>query len=111
MGLAKVGPVNQFTFLITNIVGTFGYIDPMYLRMGFLMKESDVYSFGVVLFEVLCGRLCFDYSNAHTGNIVHIWKQRYEENKLDEIMFKDDRLQALDQSSLEMFLETAFQCL
>ncbi|GKC77609.1 kinase-like domain, phloem protein 2-like protein, partial [Tanacetum coccineum] len=35
---------------------------------------------------------CFDYSNAYTGNIVHIWKQRYEENKLDEIMFKDDRL-------------------
>nr|GEV20257.1 protein kinase-like domain, phloem protein 2-like protein [Tanacetum cinerariifolium] len=111
MGLAKVGPSNIFTFFITDIVGTFGYIDPMYLRMGFLTKESDVYSFGVVLFEVLCGRLCFDYSNPLGGNIVHIWKQRYKENKLDEIMFKDDRMQALDQSSLEKFSEIAFQCL
>ncbi|PWA39880.1 protein kinase-like domain, Phloem protein 2-like protein [Artemisia annua] len=112
MGLAKVGPANQFTFLITdNIVGTLGYIDPMYMRMGFLTKESDVYSFGVVLFEVLCGRLCFDKSNAHSGNIVHIWKQRYEENKLDEIVFKDDLVQALDQNSLEMFSKIAFQCL
>ncbi|PWA35372.1 protein kinase-like domain, Phloem protein 2-like protein [Artemisia annua] len=111
MGLAKVGPANQFTFLITDIVGTFGYIDPMYLRMGFLTKESDVYSFGVVLFEVLCGRLCFDYSNAHSGNIVHIWKERYKENKLDEIVFKHDLMQALDQSSLELFSEIAIQCL
>ncbi|GJW49616.1 kinase-like domain, phloem protein 2-like protein [Tanacetum coccineum] len=111
MGLAKVGPTNQYTFLMTDIVGTLGYIDPMYLRMGFLTKESDVYSFGVVLFEVLCGRLCFDYSNAHAGNIVHIWKQRYKENKLDEIMYKDALMQALDQSSLEMFSKIAFQCL
>ncbi|PWA86251.1 protein kinase-like domain, Phloem protein 2-like protein [Artemisia annua] len=111
MGLAKVGPANQYTFLITDIVGTFGYIDPMYLRMGFLTKESDVYSFGVVLFEVLCGRLCFDYSNAHSWNIVHIWKQKYEENKLDEVMLKDDLMQALDQSSLEIFSEIAYQCL
>ncbi|PWA46951.1 protein kinase-like domain, Phloem protein 2-like protein [Artemisia annua] len=111
MGLAKVGPANKYTFLITDIVGTLGYIDPMYLRMGFLTKESDVYSFDVVLFEVLCGRLCFDYSNAHSANIVHVWKQRYEENKLDEIMFKDDFMQALDPSSLEIFSEIAFQCL
>ncbi|PWA60901.1 protein kinase-like domain, Phloem protein 2-like protein [Artemisia annua] len=111
IGLAKVGPSNMYTFFIATTVGTLGYIDPMYLRMGFLTKESDVYSFGVVLFEVLCGRLCFDKSNAHSGNIVHIWKQRYEENKLDEIVFKDNRVPALDQSSLEVFSEIAFQCL
>ncbi|PWA65474.1 protein kinase-like domain, Phloem protein 2-like protein [Artemisia annua] len=77
MGLVKVGPAHQYTFLITDIVGTLGYIDPI----------------------------------NHSGNIVHIWKQRYEENKLDEIIFKDDLVQALDQSSLEMFSKIAFQCL
>ncbi|GJV49673.1 kinase-like domain, phloem protein 2-like protein [Tanacetum coccineum] len=109
MGLAKVA--TQFSFLITSTVGTLGYIDPMYLKMGFLTKESDVYSFGVVLFEVLCGRLCLDNSNARSGIMVHIWKQRYEENKLYEIIFKDDLIEALDWSSFEMFSQIAFQCL
>nr|GEW96232.1 protein kinase-like domain, phloem protein 2-like protein [Tanacetum cinerariifolium] len=49
--------------------------------------------------------------NARSGTVVHIWKQGYEENKLDEIMFKDGRIQALDQSSLETFSEIAYQCL
>ncbi|XP_076899024.1 putative serine/threonine-protein kinase PBL25 [Bidens hawaiensis] len=57
-GLAKLSPANQdFTFLVSNLAGTFGYCDPMYLETGILTKESDVYSFGVVLLEILCGRL------------------------------------------------------
>nr|XP_043630390.1 probable receptor-like protein kinase At1g30570 [Erigeron canadensis] len=71
MGLSKLGPANQVhTALLTNVVGTLGYLDPVYLQKGFLTKESDVYSFGVVLFEVLCGRLCFS-----SGNLVPTWKK------------------------------------
>ncbi|KAM0029711.1 putative protein kinase RLK-Pelle-CrRLK1L-1 family [Helianthus debilis subsp. tardiflorus] len=55
LGLSKFGPANQqYTFLMSNVVGTIG----LYVETGLLTKESDVYSFGVVLFEVLCGRLC-----------------------------------------------------
>nr|XP_043625750.1 probable serine/threonine-protein kinase PBL28 [Erigeron canadensis] len=51
-GLSKFAPVNKdFTYLISNAVGTFGYCDPLYVETGLLTKESDVYSFGVVLFE------------------------------------------------------------
>ncbi|GKB80082.1 jacalin-like lectin domain-containing protein [Tanacetum coccineum] len=57
-GLSKIGPTNQeFTFLISSVAGTYGYVDPIYVETGILTKESDVYSFGIVLFEVACQRL------------------------------------------------------
>ncbi|KAL8246269.1 hypothetical protein R6Q59_007492 [Mikania micrantha] len=46
-GLSKIGPSNvEFTFLLTDACGTFGYVDPQYVKTGILTKESDVYSFG-----------------------------------------------------------------
>ncbi|CAI9284884.1 unnamed protein product [Lactuca saligna] len=64
LGLSKFGPANQqYTFLVSNAVGTIGYCDPLYIETELLTKESDVYSFGVVLFEVLCGRLCITKKN------------------------------------------------
>ncbi|PWA82377.1 Phloem protein 2-like protein [Artemisia annua] len=60
-GLSKIGPANQqYTYLISNVAGTQGYCDPVYMETGSLSKESDVYSFGVVLFEVMCGRQCIE---------------------------------------------------
>ncbi|XP_076957728.1 uncharacterized protein LOC143633282 [Bidens hawaiensis] len=111
MGLSKVGPANQLhSALITNFVGTIGYLDPMYMELGILSKESDVYSFGVVLFEVLCGRLCFENSNGRFMSLVREWKQNYKHKKLNEIIFQD-LMQEMDPSSLETFSDIAFQCL
>ncbi|KAF7019836.1 unnamed protein product [Triticum aestivum] len=58
--LCDFGLVTQLTRAATsrstnNIIGTLGYMDPLYQQNGQVTKESDVYSFGVLLLEVLCG--------------------------------------------------------
>ncbi|PWA91332.1 protein kinase-like domain, Phloem protein 2-like protein [Artemisia annua] len=110
-GLSKMGPANQqYSLLITSAVGTPGYCDPLYMQTYSLTKESDVYSFGVVLFEVLCGRLCFEISNGQLKVYVPLWRKCYEENKLDEIILQDLRKQ-MQLSSLKKFSDIASQCL
>ncbi|KAJ0954723.1 putative protein kinase RLK-Pelle-CrRLK1L-1 family [Helianthus annuus] len=111
MGLSRIGAANQqHTAQITNVVGTIGYWDPLYLEAGLLTKESDVYSFGVLLFEVLCGRLCFKNTDAGIEILVRMWKESYEQNKLQEIIFHDMK-QHMDPSSLGTYSDIAFKCL
>ncbi|GJZ74407.1 myosin-17-like protein [Tanacetum coccineum] len=106
-----MGPANeQRSYVITNATGTLGYCDPMYLQTYTLTKESDVYSFGVVLFEVLCGKLCYKHSNGQLQVFVSMWKERCKENKLAEIIFHDLKHQR-DATSLEIFADSAYQCL
>ncbi|XP_023739221.1 probable serine/threonine-protein kinase PBL23 isoform X1 [Lactuca sativa] len=112
-GLSKIGPANQpQTYLITNVVGTPGYTDPLYSETCLLTKESDVYSFGVVLFEVMCGRLCYDCSTSGelTAILVPEWKKYYDENKLHDIIFRDLKEQMVWDSFIT-FAAIARRCL
>ncbi|KAL4558774.1 hypothetical protein LXL04_036976 [Taraxacum kok-saghyz] len=109
--LSRFGPANQkYTFLVTNNrAGTVGYCDPLYLESGILTKESDVYSFGVVLFEVLCGRLCFE-SNDKPQTFTQLVRKHYKQKNLNEIIWgniKDE----IHPSSLKVFSTIAYQCL
>lgn len=111
-GLCKIGPKDQkFTFLVTNVAGTFGYVDPQFVKTGVLTKESDVYSFGVVLFEVLCGRLAMivEYDDVRRF-LVTLVKIHYEKGKLDEIVIPG-LLKQLNTNSLKTFSKIAFECL
>ncbi|KAM0029709.1 putative protein kinase RLK-Pelle-CrRLK1L-1 family [Helianthus debilis subsp. tardiflorus] len=111
LGLSKFGPANlQYTFLISNAVGTVGYCDPVYAETGLLTKESDVYSFGVVLFEVLCGRLSISNSNDKYRPLTGLVRQYYTQDKINEILhtsLKDE----ISSRSLQEFATIAYQCL
>ena len=110
-GLSKIGPANQSrTYLISNVVGTHGYCDPLYSQTSLLSKESGVYSFGVVLFEVMCGKLCYKYHNDATIILVYRWKEYYDKNKLIDIIHHDLKEQ-MDHESLKTFSAIANQCL
>ncbi|KAK9062651.1 hypothetical protein SSX86_019839 [Deinandra increscens subsp. villosa] len=111
-GLSKIGPSNvEFTFLVTNACGTYGYIDPVYRKTGILTKESDVYSFGVVLFEILCGRLAL--INAYQDErrfLDSLAKQSYEQNRLHEIILPSIKNE-INGDSCVVFSMVAYQCL
>ncbi|XP_024996708.1 probable serine/threonine-protein kinase PBL26 isoform X2 [Cynara cardunculus var. scolymus] len=111
-GLSKFGPANQpQTYVFSNVVGTPGYCDPLYWELGYLTKESDIYSFGVVLFEVMCGRLCYKYRDGRINEIlVGVWKNHYDENRLDDIVSSDLKKQT-DSNSLMTFSAIASRCL
>ncbi|KAL8208292.1 hypothetical protein R6Q57_007704 [Mikania cordata] len=111
-GLSKMGPANQeFTFLVSNAVGTVGYCDPLYAETGILTKESDVYSFGVVLFEVLCGRPCIvKHDDERYRLLTRLAQRSYEEETIDHIVFNGLRDQ-MEPKSLKVFSSIAYRCL
>ncbi|KAL8238929.1 hypothetical protein R6Q59_015496, partial [Mikania micrantha] len=110
-GLSKLGPANQpHSYLISYVVGTPGYCDPLYWELGFLSKESDVYSFGVVLFEILCGRLCYECCKHElTKILVPKWRRCYDEKRLDEVILPGLKDQ-MDPGSLKSFSAIAYHC-
>ncbi|KAL4644436.1 hypothetical protein ACB092_02G165000 [Castanea dentata] len=87
----------------TGVAGTFGYMDPEYIRIGEASKESNVYSFGVVALEIVTRRKSFDLAqkDSEMGLLEWIWN----------LYAKGDLLSAVDEKLLTGFDEKQVVCL
>ncbi|ONK64257.1 uncharacterized protein A4U43_C07F23750 [Asparagus officinalis] len=87
-GLAKNGPTDEASHVITKLKGTYGYAAPEYVATGHLYVKSDVYSFGVVLLEILSGKRAFDPIRSNGKQYLVDWAKPYLSNyiKLTRVM-------------------------
>ncbi|XP_068325417.1 serine/threonine-protein kinase ZRK1-like [Pyrus communis] len=96
--------------------GTFGYLDPSYMKSGYITEKSDVYSFGVHLLVFLTGQKAlvkYDtieyqsiiaYVKRHVSEIGQI--QTIVDPKIKEDVGRDEKVQR----QLQDFLQLALSC-
>ncbi|KAJ0690857.1 putative protein kinase RLK-Pelle-LRR-I-1 family [Helianthus annuus] len=113
-GFSLITSINDEIDFVVNIAcGTPGYVDPQYMKSGFLTRESDIYSLGVVLCEMMCGRTAFSYvisMDEPRNDLADLVKRHYEEGKVDELVFKGIKDQIVPKSMVA-FLKIANECL
>nr|XP_043610995.1 uncharacterized protein LOC122582638 isoform X2 [Erigeron canadensis] len=110
-GLSLISPINQETdYVIDHACGTRGYLDPLYMKSGFLTKESDIYSFGVVLFEIMSGRSTFEIYKRNRQHLPDFTKVSFENGKHDDLVFEALKEQIVPKA-LTAFQTIAYQCL
>ncbi|XP_057416629.1 receptor-like protein kinase THESEUS 1 [Lotus japonicus] len=111
-GLSRTGPLDDHqSYVITDVKGTFGYLDPEYFRSQQLTEKSDVYSFGVVLLEVLCARPAIESSFPREQVNLAEWGMLCKnKGMLGEIVDPAIKGQ-IDQNSLKKLSDTVEKCL
>ncbi|XVF39218.1 hypothetical protein PTKIN_Ptkin01aG0017900 [Pterospermum kingtungense] len=83
--------------IATVVQGTFGYLDPEYMRTSLLTEKSDVYSFGVVLIELLTGQKAVSFERSEEKRVLAMhFISLMKEDRLQEIldlrMLKDENV-------------------
>nr|GEW39200.1 probable serine/threonine-protein kinase PIX13 [Tanacetum cinerariifolium] len=53
--LAKLGPHNGESHVITRVAGTYDFMAPEYIATGHIYIKTDVYAFGMVMLEIITG--------------------------------------------------------
>ncbi|KAG6729434.1 hypothetical protein I3842_01G029700 [Carya illinoinensis] len=93
-GISKSGLLDRDNFTM-GVKGSFGYLDPEYIKALHLTKKSDVYSFGVVLLEL---------NLAEWGML---WQKKGQLKKIIDPML----VGKIKPSSLRIFGDTTKMCL
>ncbi|KAA3474366.1 putative receptor-like protein kinase [Gossypium australe] len=78
--------------LAVQVVGTYGYADPCYLRTGHLTVKSDVWGFNVVLYEILSGRRSIDRELSQAKELLLHWVKQSPANSKKFISIIDPTL-------------------
>lgn len=101
LGFSKLALANQgIPYIISQPMGTLGYVDPVFVETALYHKESDIYSFGIVLFEVLTGM--------QAGRVS--LPQLAQDNAISTIVL-DCLQEQISPCCLNNFAKIAFQCL
>ncbi len=71
-GLVKVQTTDQSLTQSDVTIGTPSYISPEQVNGATLDARADMYALGVMLFEMVTGRLPFDYKNINSLMLAHV---------------------------------------
>ncbi|KAJ0881933.1 putative protein kinase RLK-Pelle-LRR-I-1 family [Helianthus annuus] len=95
--------------VLSDPIGTIGYVDPAIETTKGVTHKSDIYSFGVVLFEILCGMKAFIRDEANRF-LAPLAKSHYENETLQDIILPAI-LDQMSPQSLRRYSKTAYFCL
>ncbi|KAK9023626.1 hypothetical protein V6N11_003836 [Hibiscus sabdariffa] len=85
-GTSRSVSIDQ-THLTTQVLGTFGYLDPEYFQSSQFTEKSDVHSFGVVLVELLTGQKAIStIGSREKRGLVSYFMSSMEENNVMDIV-------------------------
>ncbi|KAJ0512005.1 putative protein kinase RLK-Pelle-CrRLK1L-1 family [Helianthus annuus] len=100
--------------VLSEPIGTIGYVDPEIEKSKGVTYKSDIYAFGVVLFEILCGRRACIRNDANRL-LAPLVMQHYENQTLPDIIHPDLKNQMsryqISVRSLRIYSEMAYSCL